>query len=233
MQILIDTNSNAIIGFANSAEYATDANQILIPAPPGFAVDEADEWSMEGGALVHDQGLALTRKQAARITEIKAEAAAYIDATDWRLQRAREREAAGWASLAEVDAVLAQREAVRRSSDAAEAAVLACTTAGEVAAVQWSPADVAVPPPCRATHAAFLDALNDLGEDVIPAILAARDSNPALLKWWTYFDQAQYISGTDPRLAGGLHGLEFAGLLPEGGAAAVLAKLNQLEVSQP
>ena len=50
-------------------------------------------------------------------------AAARIEATDWKLARAREREAAGWATLAEVDAVLAEREAIRRSSNAAEAAV--------------------------------------------------------------------------------------------------------------
>lgn len=229
MHILIDT-TGPILGIVNSADYVADAGQVVIAAPQEFALDAADEWAFVGGELVHDPARALARAQAVRIAAIKTEAAAHIEATDWRLQRAREREAAGWASLAEVDAVLAQREAVRRSSDAAEAAVMACTTAAEVSAVQWSPADVAVPAPCRATHATLLDALRALGEDVIPAILAAKDQSPALLQWWTYFDQSEYISGTDPRLATGLQGLEIAGLIPPGGADAVIEAISPAPV---
>lgn len=56
--------------------------------------------------------------------------------------------------------------------------------------------------------------------------MQAKDASPSLMTWWTYFDQAEYIAGTDPRLAPGLQGLEIAGLLPAGGAAAVLAIVN-------
>ena len=178
------------------------------------------------GEAVQDIALALQLAKTARIAQIKAEAADAITSTDWQLQRVREREAAGWATLSDVDVVLAKREAIRRSSNAAEAAVNACTTAQEVQALQWSATDVTVPLPCRVTRAGFLDALRAQGEDVIPAILIAKDSNPALLQWWTYFDQAEYIAGNDARLAGGLQGLEFAGLLPKGGAAAVLARVD-------
>ena len=55
--------------------------------------------------LQHASGGGLAQAKAARKTRIKAEAARLIEATDWKLSRAREREAAGWATLAEVDAV--------------------------------------------------------------------------------------------------------------------------------
>ena len=195
----------------------------LVPAPKDFAGDLA---GVEYDPVAGVARMSLAAVQVARIARIKAEAAAAIAATDWQLQRAREREQAGWATLADVDAMLARREAIRRSSNAAEAAVNACSTAQAVAALAWSTDDVAVPLPCRVTRASFLDALRAQGEDVIPTIVIAKDANPALLQWWTYFDQSEYISGSDARLAPGLQGLEFAGLLPAGGAAAVLALLN-------
>ena len=178
------------------------------------------------GTVARDAVKALTRAQSTRIASIKAEAAALIAATDWKLQRAQEREAAGWATLAQVDTVLAEREAIRRSSDAAERAILAATSVAEVQAVQWSGEDVAVPPPQRVTRAAFLYALRAQGEGVIPSILQAKDGNPALLQWWTYFDQSEYIACGDSRLNFGLQGLELAGILPQGGADAVLAQMQ-------
>ena len=60
---------------------------------------------------------------------------------------------------------------------------------------------------------------------MIPAILAATDSNPALRQWWTYFDQSDYIAAGDARLHAGLQGLEFAGVLPAGAANQIIAAL--------
>ncbi len=178
----------------------------------------------DSGVVRLDAQALLARAQAARIVRIKTEAAALIAATDWKLARAKEREAAGWASLAAVDVILAERESIRRSSNAAEAAVLELTDAADVQAFAWA-VDVAVPSPNRVTHATLLDALLALGEDVIPNILAAKDSIPALLQWWTFFDKADCIAGSDPRLLAGLHCLEIAGLIPLGGADAVRAAL--------
>lgn len=163
--------------------------------------------------------------KAQRISRIKSEAAEQIAATDWQLQRAKEREEAGWAALSAVDCILAQRESIRRSSDEAEAQVLVLGTIEEVIGFTWMPA-VEVSAPCRVTHADFLDALEALGHDVIPNILAAVDSHASIRKWWTYFDKAQVISGTDPRLQAGLEGLEIAGVLPSGGAQTVIRALT-------
>jgi hypothetical protein len=215
-----------VVGSTSDAQHVPPAGYVLIEQPIEYNDTQSSEWVFQDGALVHDTTLALARAQAERIARIKTEAAAHLDAIAWRLERAQEREAAGWATLADVDAVLAEREAIRRSSDAAEAAVLALTDIQAVQGFAWNPDDVAVAPPQRATHAAFLDALRAQGEDVIPSILLAKDSSPALLTWWTYFDQSEYIAGTDPRLEPGLQALEIAGLLPAGGAQAVLALLT-------
>lgn len=225
MYLLIDTPSGQIVGFVNSDSYPVAENQILLPEPQSFDRAASADWLLSGGVLLCDPQAVLERAMALRITTIKQEAAELIAATDWRLQRAKEREEAGWAALAAVDEILVQRESIRRSSDAAEDAVQALPTVAQVSAFTWDLA-VTVPPPCRVTHAAFLDALEAQGEDVIPSILVAKESNGALLKWWTYFDKAQVISATDPRLEAGLQGLEIAGLLPEGGATAVLNALN-------
>ena len=225
MHILIDTAASSIIGFANSADFAVGPGQILAPEPSGFDRAEADAWSWVDGALIFDPAAALSRAKTVRIARIKSEAAGLIAATDWNLDRARERESAGWATLAAVDAVLAKREAIRRSSDAAEASVLALADVAAVQAFAWK-VDVAVASPARVTHATFLDALRALGEEVIPNILAAKDSSPALLQWWTYFDKAEVIAATDDRLLVGLQGLEIGGLIPEGGAGSVIAALT-------
>lgn len=225
MHILIDA-TGAIAGYTNTSSYPVDPGQTLVEAPPEFTTDAADEWFVQDGVLVRDAALALSRAQAERIARIKTEAAAQIEAIAWKLERVQEREAAGWAVLSDVDAVLAEREAVRRSSDAAEQAVMQLTDIDAVRAFTWQPDAVAVPLPNRVTRAAFLDALAAQGETVISGIVQAKDASPSLMTWWTYFDQAEYIAGTDPRLAPGLQGLEIAGLLPVGGAAAVMALVN-------
>lgn len=221
--ILVD-GVGAVLGYSDPL-YTPEPPIRVLPAPEGFQESDFDFLVYENGALRVDASANLDHLKAARIAAIKQEAADLIASTDWQLQRAQERESAGWAGLAAVDAVLAARESIRRSSDAAEVAVLKLASRQAVRDFVWT-VDVLVASPQRRTHAEFLDALETQGEDVIPSILMAKESSPALLKWWTYFDQAQVISTTDPRLEAGLQGLEIAGLLPKGGALAVLAVLQ-------
>lgn len=224
MSNILLSGDGAVLGYCDPS-YTPPPPQFNMPAPEGFQDAEFDHLVYRGGVLVVDAAAQFSRAKEIRIAGIKQEAAELIAATDWRLQRAKEREEAGWASLAAVDEILMQREAIRRSSDAAEAQVQALTTTAEVEAFTWEVAE-AVSAPHRVTHAAFLDALEALGEEVIPTILAAVESNPALKKWWTYFDKAQVISASDPRLESGLTGLEIAGVLPAGGAQSVIAALT-------
>jgi hypothetical protein len=176
------------------------------------------EWAYDGQGLTHDTVALLERAKAARKARIKAEAARLIEATDWKLARASEREAAGWAALAEVDAVLAEREAIRRSSSAAEADVDALTDVGSVQTFTWS-IDVAVAAPRRLTHKGFSDRFTDAE---MQAILAACQANAALNAWWEKFKLARDINLDDPATQGGVQALEIAGLIGEGRAAEVL-----------
>ena len=224
MHLIFDPDTQCCTGYmeGSTAGFA-GGTLVAVSALPD---DLHDLILLADGTVERDAAKSLARAKTTSIATIKSKAAALIAATDWKLQRAQEREAAGWATLAQVDTVLAEREAIRRSSDAAEQAILAATSVAEVQAVQWSGEDVAVPPPQRVTRAAFLDALRAQGEGVIPSILQAKDGNPALLQWWTYFEQSEYIACGDTRLNFGLQGLEMAGLLPQGGADAVLAQMQ-------
>ncbi|RBJ69586.1 hypothetical protein C3L29_037230, partial [Pseudomonas sp. MWU12-2534b] len=93
----------------------------------------SDLLSDDGVTVKQDKAAQLSQAKSGRKARVKAEAARLIEATAWKLERARERETAGWGTLAEVDAALAEREAIRRSSNAAEQALEALT---DVASVQ-------------------------------------------------------------------------------------------------
>lgn len=214
---IIDLNTNAIVGIANDG-FIPEKHQLLLDLPEDFNPDDVAEWAYDGQGLTHDTVALLERAKAARKARIKAEAARLIEATDWKLARARERETAGWATLAEVDAVLAEREAIRRSSNAAEAAVDALTDVGSVQTFTWS-IDVAVAAPCRLTHKGFSDRFTDAE---MQAILAACQANAALNAWWEKFKLARDINLDDPATQGGVQALEIAGLIGEGRAAEVL-----------
>ena len=215
---IIDLNTNAIVGIANDG-VAPEKHQLLLDLPEDFNPDDVAEWAYDGQGLTRDTVALLERAQGARKARIKAEAARLIEATDWKLARAREREAAGWATLAEVDAVLAEREAIRRSSNSAEAAVDALTDVGSVQTFTWS-IDVAVAAPRRLTHKGFSDRFTDAE---MQAILAAAEANAALKTWWEKFKLARDINLDDPATQGGVQALEIAGLIGEGRAAEVLA----------
>lgn len=79
----------------------------------------------------------LSTAKAARIELIKQEAADRIAATDWRLERARERAALVEQNPETEADVLAEREQIRQASNAAEAAVIALTMVEQVKTFSW------------------------------------------------------------------------------------------------
>lgn len=216
--VIVDLHTNLVVGLANDGAVVT-AHQLLLPMPDEFSVDNATEWLYDGQGLSRDSARLLAKAQAARKERIKGEAAQLIAATDWRLERAREREAAGWATLAEVDAVLAEREAIRRSSSAAEAAVDALTDLASVRAFTWS-VDVPVAAPRRLTHREFMARFESAESE---AILVAAASTPSLQAWWETFRLAQFVNLDDPATRAGIQALEIASVLPAGRAAEILA----------
>lgn len=219
MKLVIDLSSNTVVGATDDTQFSATATQALIDIPEGFDMAAASEWAFDGITLTRDPVAALNRAKAARKTRIKAEAAMLIGASDWRLNRAREQEAAGWVTLAEVDSVLAGRESIRRSSNAAELALDALTDSGSVQAFVWSVA-VLVPAPRRLTQVQFASRFTDLE---LQAILAAAQVSPPLGAWWEKFKLASDINLDDVATQGGVQALEFSGLLTGGRAVEILA----------
>lgn len=188
----------------------------LVDAPEGFDGDlSALEYDAQAGAA----RLSLAGVKARRIAAIKAEAATHLAASAWKLQRASEREKAGWLQLADVATVLAEREAVRRSSDAAEAAVLALTDVAAVLAFAWAPDDVAVAAPRLLTHEQFIRRFTSAEWE---AMTAAARANAAMDAWMRRFTLASFVNLDDPATAAGVQALELAGILAAGRADEIL-----------
>lgn len=217
-KIIVDLNTNAAVGIAGE-EFSVAPHQMLVEPPEDFLPEDMADWWFDGHALIRDQVALLERAKSARKARIKAEAALLIGALDWKLERAKERETAGWSTLSEVDVVLAQREAIRRSSSVAEEAVDALTDAAAVRAFTWSVDFSVVPTPRRCTHKDFAERFS---EQEMLAIMDAAKTSPALAAWWEKFKLAKDINLDDPMTQSGVRALEIAGVLKAGRADEIL-----------
>jgi hypothetical protein len=217
MKIVIDKLTNKIVGLT-SAEFVTDDHK-LMEYPANFIESELDLWYFDGENLLRDASKVLVIAKAERKIIVKKEAAQLIAATDWKLSRAKERQTAGWGSLAEIDAVLTEREAIRRSSDIAEHAIDALETAYQAEMFQWS-VTVAVAAPKRLTHVDFMKRFSD---DEIESVLEAAKTNAALNAFWEKFRLAGDVNLLDPMTIAGVQALEIATILNPGRAEEILA----------
>lgn len=201
----------------------TDANAAgtLIPVPEAF--DEKNlvycQYDPAKQTVSCDNAAFLASVKASRGLSIKQEAARLISALDWKLQRAQEWLQSGAGTVAEVDAVLAMREAIRQSSNAAEAAVEALTDAASVQAFTWS-VDVVVPVPRRISSSDFVKRFQ---EAEVQAILEAAKTNAAVQSLWERFRLEDPINLDSVTVQSGVHALELAGLIAAGRAAEILA----------
>ncbi|MFZ6744696.1 hypothetical protein ACO0LC_15860 [Undibacterium sp. JH2W] len=219
-QLIIDTG-NQITGYTQDDNLQAWEGVRLVPAPEGFNPALLAHYLVKVSKgktnITLNVDTALAAAKAARCSQIKEEAACLIAATDWKKQRANERDAAGWGSLADIDTVLAERESIRRSSDAAELAANALTDINAVQAFTWS-VNVAVPAPNRLTRGQFLDRFT---KEERAAILAAAEANASLKDWVMRLENADWIKPIEA--TPGLQALEIAGLIQPGRAAAILA----------
>ncbi|POZ60169.1 hypothetical protein [Chromobacterium alticapitis] len=224
-QFIFDKVTRRCIGCVEGVFDGYNGQGLLVDADhisPDVATDDM------GGLYLSDDGVTVKQDKAAQLSQaksgrkarVKAEAARLIEATAWKLERARERETAGWGTLAEVDAALAEREAIRRSSNAAEQALEALTDVASVQAFAWS-VDVQVAAPRRLTHKQFMARFSDAE---IQAMLKSFSDNSPLRTWWERFSLASDISLDDPATQTGVQALEDAGLIGKGRAAEVLGK---------
>ena len=219
-QLILDA-ANQITGYTQNDQQAAWDGVRLVPAPEGFDPALLAHYSAKVAkgktTITLNADSALAAAKATRCSQIKNEAAWLITATDWKLQRARERDTAGWGTLADIDQVLAEREAIRRSSDAAELAANALTDIAAVQAYTWA-VDVAVAAPKRLTRGEFLDRFT---KEERAAILTAAESNGTLKAWVMRLENSDWIKPAEAEP--GIQALEIAGLIQPGRAAAILA----------
>ncbi len=218
MKLVIDLLTNTIAGSTNDPAFNPSSTQVLIDTPEDFDSATSAEWAYDGMTVSHDPMAAMERAKTARKSRIKAEAGQLIAASDWKLNRAKEQEQAGWSDLAAVDAILVQRETIRQSSNAAELAVDALTDVVSVIGFTWV-VDVVVIAPRRLTSYALLSRFTSAE---IEAVLAAAETNAALRVWWEKFKLAASIDLNNADTIAGINAFETAGLLTAGRAAEIL-----------
>lgn len=217
MRLIIDT-TGAVIGATTDPGYTPAESCRVIDAPEDFDPSALSEYRLDGDAIVRDPAIALTRAKTARIAEIKRQAQANINAVQWRIERAEERDRLGLPGET-VEEVLLEREAIRRASNRCEAEVEAALDVQAVQAVQFAVTEADRTSPARITRLQFLRRFTDAE---MQSIVAAADTSPALkaalLKWQT----AEGIVLTDPATIAGVQALEIAGLIAPGRAEAIL-----------
>ncbi|MBK8752353.1 MAG: hypothetical protein IPL99_12220 [Candidatus Competibacteraceae bacterium] len=219
MPLIIDLRTHEVIAHIDDDELVLEIGSIAIEAPDGFTMDDMSDWFYEDGQLTHSPEQALTKARARAITRIKAEATAQIKATDWKVQRAQEREKAGWNTLEETLALLAERESIRRSSSAAEQRILLENSRSEIENFTWN-VDVEVPVVRLITQKQFSDRFSDAE---LSRLIEISQNNPEMATWFERFHAAQDINLDAPLAQNGVWMLETAGLIAPGRAVEILS----------
>lgn len=134
-KLIFDAETRQYVGSVHGGGEVYEGTGIVVQAN-AVPDDTAYLYLGDDGTLQRDEQAVIAAARAARTLRIKTESRERIEAMDWRLERARERDQAGLTTGAEAE-VLAAREAIRRSSDDAEAAVAALTDKAEIAAFTW------------------------------------------------------------------------------------------------
>ena len=99
----------------------------------GITDDEVKQ--QDADTVASQQTAELEAARYALVSRVKSEAGERIAATEWKVGRARERDALnGTATLQDV---YAEREAIRTASDEAETAIAALATMDEIQAFTW------------------------------------------------------------------------------------------------
>ena len=215
---IVNTQTNTIEVTTTDAAAQTGENEILLPAPEGVDFEKAQFLRYNGTEIVLDTEEILKRARYQKCVEIKAQAKALIEATDWQLQRAEERESCGFTALSDLDDILTARENIRQSSNKAEAAVNALTTEEQIASFTWDVENL-VEHPNRITKKQFLDLFTD---QEIATILAAAQTNATLEVFYEKVKIATYINLNEQAVQLGLQMLELGGFLAQGRAAEIL-----------
>jgi len=218
MYLLFDLANQQVAGQTAAADYVPVAGQVVAPAPAGYTEADAQALVYEDGVLRIDAVARLARLKQTRITEVKQQAAAAIEALSWRLERARERGILGVAGESEAQ-VLREREAIRAASNRAEALVAAALDEAAVAAVALAVGDGDSP---AGSTVSRIDLLRRFTSEEMTAIVAASKTDAAIAAMLMMWQVVDVVYLPAPETIAGVQALEAAGLIGEGRAAEIL-----------
>lgn len=156
-----------------------------------------------------------------KINDIKQQAASMIDATDWQLQRAQERDALGIDADTPI-AVYTQREAIRRASNRAELEIDILEDAYAISEYQLSVELQDYPAVHVLTHLQFLRRFTVQER---ANITAASEANAAINDYMSMLNLAKFVNIKDSDVILGVNLLEQATIIGKGRAAQILVGL--------
>ena len=157
-----------------------------------------------------------------KLMNIKEQTKILLADTEWRLQRATERDSLGIELLESETpkAIMSYREAVRRASNRAEIELNKLRSVKTVNAFTWQVEPTDYPSNTALTHLEFLRRFTS---DERVAISAASAVNPVLADYMKVLDIATMVNLSDVDVAAGINVLEQAGIISEGRAAEILS----------
>lgn len=157
-------------------------------------------------------------KEAAKF-RIKAKASEMLDALNWRMERAQERERLDEVGEPLSD-VMREREAIRRASNRSEQEVEELEDVSEIRGYQFKVISEDWPPAKRFLSQYKFRQRFTLTEKA--AIVTARQSDPMLDAILGDMDSSLYLDLDDPELAQGLDYVGQQGLIAEGRVSEIL-----------
>jgi len=193
---------NLLIENQRPARLTTSNTGFTVTALPNLTLDDYTP-AILANLIDRDHGA----KEAAKY-RVKVKASEMIDALQWRIERAKERENIG-ASGETISDVLREREAIRRASNRAEAYIDTLTDDAEAPQYQLEvlPSDYPANPVI--TRLTFMRRFTDAERQ---AIRAARDSGQSqdLLDFWELLQLATSVNLNDPDIQTGVAMLELS-----------------------
>lgn len=159
-----------------------------------------------------------------KISAIKLDAAQMIADTDWRLQRATEREQIGVAikNIETVADVLSEREAIRAASNRAETEINRLRSVKSINNFTWQVEPSDYPPTAALTHLQFLRRFTS---NERAAINTAAKENASVNDYMSMLQMAKFISTKDTDVILGVNMLEQNKIIGKGRAGQILVGL--------
>lgn len=159
-----------------------------------------------------------------KISAIKLDAAQMITDTDWRLQRATEREQIGVAikNIETVADVLSEREAIRAASNRAETEINRLRSVKSINNFTWQVEPSDYPPTPPLTHLQFLRRFTS---NERAAINTAAKENASVNDYMSMLQMAKFISTKDTDVILGVNMLEQNKIIGKGRAGQILVGL--------